>query len=294
MTYTPKDVLLKNANQAAVVGKLEAVYTWLGRLSLADYADLIFAGSADYPELDACLPSWPDQDTQKQWVGDSGRSLLLRSTSLARLFHILSYETTGSGLRGRKILDYGCGWGRMTRFMNYFSTPDKVVGVDAMEQSLRHYGNLGMPNRIYLIPGRPETERYSSITETFDFIYLFSVFTHTPKEITVEILQYLRGRIGHRGILACTIRNDDWLSVRVSRWKDEMIGEIRGRFATEGYAFIELPGSGGSLPDSEYGDTILKPEILARWARTARWQLVRVDRDVSEPFQQVCILEPVN
>lgn len=59
-----------------------------------------------------------------------------RSCSLLRLFDLISWRVTGAGLENKKILDYGCGWGRLLRLMNYYSDPDRVCGVDAMQESL--------------------------------------------------------------------------------------------------------------------------------------------------------------
>lgn len=53
-----------------------------------------------------------------------------------RLFDLISWRVTGAGLENKKILDYGCGWGRLLRLMNYYSDPDRVCGVDAMQESL--------------------------------------------------------------------------------------------------------------------------------------------------------------
>lgn len=68
-----------------------------------------------------------------------------RSCNLARLFDLISYQVTDSGLAGKTILDYGCGWGRLLRLMNYYSDSDKVDGVDPMAISIEHCEKKAFP-----------------------------------------------------------------------------------------------------------------------------------------------------
>ena len=67
------------------------------------------------------IPAMPSEDAQKRWVGDYGVSLMNRTCNFARLLQTLYGDITGNNLKGKKILDYASGWGRLLRIMNNFS-----------------------------------------------------------------------------------------------------------------------------------------------------------------------------
>src|SRR5215218_3618968 len=92
------------------------------------------------------LPRMAPADVQANWTGNTGAVLLGQSVNFVRLVESLSIHHTGRSLHGRRILDFGCGYGRLMRLLAYHTDPEQIVGVDAWEQSLelaRHDGVLG-------------------------------------------------------------------------------------------------------------------------------------------------------
>lgn len=286
--YTKK--ILLEADLFAEDGKITEAFKALRQLTLADYCELNLNGAGEFRSLAKMLPTMPSDATQKKWVGDSGRSLMNRSCNLIRLFELISYKTTGSGLANKQILDYGCGWGRLLRLMNYYAPVDSVVGLDAMDSSLNLCAEYGVPNEVKLVEARPSDLPFDD--RMFDFAFAFSVFSHTPEEVTGNILRALRSSFNKDGVFVATIRSVEWVSVRDGVWPEELCAEMRSDYRSKEYSFLPI-NSGDSLETSDYGDTIMTPEYFTQIAEKNGWRTVLVDRDLSEPFQIAVALSPV-
>jgi len=287
-TYTA-DIMQRADKVAAKTGDLTAVYEELRELPLADYCQLIMTGGKGYKKLAKILPKLPSDDVQRKWVGDFGRTLMARSCNLARLFDLMAWEVTGSGLRGKKILDYGCGWGRLMQMMNYYSPTQRVHGVDPMQVSIDHCRKNLLPNKISLISTRPEA--MPDPTEKYDFAFAFSVFSHTPKDVTTAVLKALRPSMSENSVFVVTIRSIEWLAVRDGAWPKDVVKKMRKSYETDGYGFQTFANA-DSLDEADYGDTIMSLEFFTALAKDAGWKVATVDRDMSEPFQIAVGLSP--
>lgn len=281
--------VLRIADGFACDGDVSMMYGALRSLTLADFCMLHLTVPSDFHHLKLLLPKQPTEEIQKRWVGESGLPLMIRSCNLLRLFDSLSWRTNGTGLNGKRILDYGCGYGRLLRLMNYFSDYNNVVGCDAMMESLDICNASGLHNKTVPVDARPNGNMEDS--DEFDFIYLFSVFSHTPIELTQLILEGLRGRTSGLGIVVCTIRTIEWLSVRNKVWPSNVVSSMEREYLESGYSFLPLNGEKGALHQSDYGDTIVTPAHFGKICRRAGWEVVTFDRDLSEPFQIAVVLK---
>lgn len=229
----------------------------------------------------------PSPEKQKRWVGDHGVSLMSRSCSVIRLFDILSWRTTGAGLNGKRILGYGCGWGRLLRLMNYYSDVANVVGVDPMQDSLDACAQSEVPNKVWRIDTRPSPDEPHGAGSDFDFVYLFSVFSHTPEEVTLAILRKIARMTTSDAVVVGTIRTIEWVSVRQGVWAEENISALKRTYEATGYGFVPISGD-KNLARADYGDTIMTPDYYAKLVAAAGWKIAAIDRDVLEPFQ-ICV-----
>ncbi len=274
--------VLQQADGLASQGDLSGVYDQIRNLALADFCNLHIDPLAKFPNLAKILPQMPADDVQMKWVGDSGKPLMMRTCNLARLFDTISYKVTGSGLEGKNILDYGCGYGRLLRIMNYYSPVDRVHGVDPMQVSLDHCTKGNIPNELKLISTRPESLPLKE--NHYDFAFAFSVFSHTPAPVTASVLKGLRPYMSDNSVFVATIRSVEWVSVRDGKWPEETCKRMRDNFYADGYAF-ETFNNDDSLEEQDYGDTIMSVEYVDALARKVGWKVAEVDRDLTEPFQ---------
>lgn len=283
--------ILAEANKYAESNDNQAAFDVLRRLSLADFCQLNLHRPNSYAGLCKLLPTMPTDEIQKKWVGDFGRSLMIRSCNLARLFEVISLKVTGEGLSDKTILDYGCGWGRLLRIMNYYAPVNNVIGIDAMETSLDHCRQAGITNQLEMVSARPDTLPIGD--RRIDFSFAFSVFSHTPEEVTGMVLSSLRKSISDNGVFVATIRSVEWVSVRDGIWPEKWTDQMRSEFHSNGYAFQPINSGEDSLATSDYGDTIMTPQYFAHIAEKNGWRVALVDRDLTEPFQIAVALVPI-
>ncbi len=105
-------------------------------------------------------------------------------------------------INGAQIIDYGCGWGRLTRFL-IKHTPiahpgarSRRGGAGILEGPVLE----GTARQIPRHPSDPRGERAAHVA------FLFSILTHTPPKLTTEISNWLTRVLAPGGLLIFTIR----------------------------------------------------------------------------------------
>ena len=97
------------------------------------------------------------------------------------------------------MLDFGCGWGRLTRFLARDVTPDGICGCDTSEAILEVCREHGVPGRFARTDVRPEQLPFGT---RFDLIFSFSVFTHISEDAHESCLRALHAAM-RPGALPC-------------------------------------------------------------------------------------------
>ena len=285
--YT-RDILLA-ADSVAQHDNITNVYRTLQQLPFADFCTLNMGVPDEYPNLKSIMPVMPTDKVQKQWTGDFGISLMNRTCNTARLIQILSYKHTGSGLSGKKILDYGCGWGRVLRIMNYFTNMTDIYGLDVMQTSFAALKKCRICNPVAKCDKRPLELPFDDTK--FDLIFSFSVFTHIPDSVAITVLKAVRKRVTDNGVFILTIRSYEFWDLREDVWPPEMVEKMRIGHNTKGYAFQTFDN--GADINADYGDTTMSFDYLAGLAGETGWRLADIERDLLEPYQIAMVLKPV-
>jgi SAM-dependent methyltransferase len=284
----PADNPATIAERAAAQGDFKGMYAALSALPFADFCEILTNSSKRYPNLTQYMPSMPADEIQKRWTGHFGRELLVKSCNTVRLFQIMSYTCRRRAISG-PILDYGCGWGRLTRLAAYFCDPDQLYGVDPMRESLAECATHNVRANFALIEPIPETFPFDSVR--FDFAFGFSVMTHTPVEVTEAILRCVRTVISDDGLFICTIRPKEFWQLRRAVFGDKKVDELLLAHERIGYAY-QAVGGGVELTKDKYGDTSYSFSYFSELAEQSGWRMLTVDRDVLEPFQFMVALGP--
>src|SRR5262249_18356937 len=85
----------------------------LRRIPLESFAELLLQKPCEtWPVLSRRLPAMAPEELQQAWNGTKGADLMRQTVAFAKLLDCVTLRYTGSGLLGKTILDYGCGWGR--------------------------------------------------------------------------------------------------------------------------------------------------------------------------------------
>ncbi len=153
---------------------LDALLARLRGMSLQDFgAFFISLPNPNYPKLSSRLPRMASDEVQRNWTGNSGFPLLLQTSAFVEAVANASLRYRSRPLNGARMLDFGCGYGRIARLMYFFSDHADVVGVDPWDESIRICRADGLGETFIQSEYLPRTLPVSGV---LDVIYAFSVW----------------------------------------------------------------------------------------------------------------------
>jgi SAM-dependent methyltransferase len=240
----------------------------------ADVWALLLTSEYDgWPNIRALLPDVPDPRLQAAWNGVSGAPLAAQGAAFYRRL-CERYARHGTvALDAARVLDFGCGWGRMTRMLARDVAPGRLFGCDPDPSILEVCRANGVPAQLARSEPLPERIPFDG---PFDLAFAFSVFTHLSEPAHARSLDALHAALAPRGILAVTVRPPAYLA------------------GAEGpYAFVPH-GAGASHPLNAdgamtYGEAVVTLDyVRERWAD--RFELLDVDVLLDDLFQLMLTL----
>lgn len=273
--------------QAAKGSSVETVLAGLRAGLSLDAFGLLMIGlpRADLPAISKLLPRMASDETQRNFTGNSGEALLMQTASFVRALAYNYAAVRNRSLSGAKILDYGCGYGRITRMMYYYTDPANIWSVDPWDLAIdlcRESGLLGnLAQSDYLPTSLPAPER------GIDVMFAFSVFTHTSRSATDAALAAMRRHIADDGLLAITIRSPEYWSADPQYAADAK--RLEKLHAKDGFAFVAHPRNTVE-GEATYGDTSMTLEFLT--ANYPDWKIAQTDWTMTDINQRYVFLQP--
>jgi SAM-dependent methyltransferase len=155
------------------------------------------------------LPSLPDESMQMRFAGKSGDEALVEAHTLARTFKDLYREHVGPFTDSTRVLDYGCGWGRITRFFLKDVAAENLWGIDCNEQLIGFCRQSNPWARFEVNDPLPPTDLDA---DRFDLVFSYSVFTHMREDVHLAWLAELRRVVRPGGLLVLTVRPRHFIS----------------------------------------------------------------------------------
>ena len=156
-----------------------SLHELLGTLRDEEWFWINTEGCRRSKELRDILPSAPDSDTQARIIGNSGDIALREGFHAYLLFKELFVNHSDVPLRNSRILDFGCGWGRIIRFFLKDVPPAQLTGIDCSAQLIE---TCKTTNRWCEFAVNPVAPPSTLPSETYDLIYLYSVFSHLSED----------------------------------------------------------------------------------------------------------------
>ena len=139
-------------------------------------------------------------DLRRESESDERLREIFERTGAARLRGLRHALPDGFDFDGKRILDFGCGGGRVLRQLAPWADSGEFWGCDTYEPTIAWLSeNLSPPFRFYVNDKRPmpHPDGY------FDLIYAISVFTHITHEWADWLLE-LHRMLRPDGLLAAT------------------------------------------------------------------------------------------
>lgn len=218
------------------------------------------------------LPSFPDEILQKNTVGCHG------ITAIQQAFTF--YQNAVQGLRksegtdkSKKILDFGTGWGRISRFFIKDVGIDNIYGVDVEESFINICRKTFKTDNFTVISSAPPTTFPDA---TFDLITLYSVFSHLNEETCKNWVIEFHRILKPGGSIAFTTRGINFFDYCEAKKGAEnsyenALGELftsfeeaRNKYKNGDFVFsgIEGVGGGGSKNTSFYGESFIPEKYI--------------------------------
>ncbi|HWE07855.1 MAG TPA: class I SAM-dependent methyltransferase [Solirubrobacteraceae bacterium] len=247
-----------------------------------------------YPSIRAALPAVPDPGLQATWNGASGAALAAQSAIFYDRLRDLHARHGARPLAASRVLDFGCGWGRLTRFLARDVAAGKLFGCDPVGPILDVCRTCRVPAELARCDFVPQRLPFS---ESFDLIYAFSVFTHLSERAHRACLRALHDALAPGGLLVLTIRPPEypWLSELLRPALRSLGPDPAARLAEPLYLFaphdaqpLGAEPAGGEIT---YGETVVTAAYVRRhwteWFELAGFELL-----LGDPHQVVVALRP--
>jgi SAM-dependent methyltransferase len=246
-----------------------------------------------FPNIRALLPSMPEPELQERWNGRSGLPLAAQSSS----FYVrlrARYEQHGAApLAQARVLDFGCGWGRLTRFLARDVEPGRLFGCDPVEEILDICRADRVPAKLARSDFLPDRLPFD---QPFDLAYAFSVFTHLSEIAHERCLEALHRALRPEALLVVTIRPPAYLHhceplrpliATLGDEPDSALAQSRYLFAAH-VATSDHPQYRGE-GEMDYGETMITlAYVRERWSDL--FAVLGVDLLIDDPYQVMLTL----
>jgi SAM-dependent methyltransferase len=207
------------------------------------------------------LPQMPAQSFQENFTGHSGDSSLREGFNAYRIFKSSYERYIGPVGSCRAIMDFGCGWGRIIRFFLKDVEPEKLLGVDHFEEAILVCCETNKWSKFSMIEPFPPT---IFPEQSFDLIYLYSVFSHLPEEMHLSWLREFRRLLRPGGILIATTRRRDFIQWCETLRHDPQLSEKPDWLRQSSIAFLDVDAALSDYDNGQFCYASLRKE--GRWS----------------------------
>ncbi len=253
------------------------------------WAMLLSRQYSSYENILALLPEVPAPELQRNWNGASGLELLTQSKTFYRHTKDRFAAAHDLDLAEARVLDFGCGWGRLTRFFARDVAPGALHGCDPVEDILQICRDSRLPAEL----SKSEFVPAKLPVEGFDLAFSFSVFTHISETAAETCLKALHAALNPGGILVMTIRPPAYLDLdtKMHALRDTLKPDPLTALSEPRYLFVPHHAD-PSHPQYEsgemtYGESVISlPYVRERWSELFELRDVRV---ATEDIYQVSI-----
>lgn len=223
-----------------------------------------------YPAIRELMPLLPSPELQLRWNGASGLELLNQAKAFYRRVRSGFARHTDGQLPDATLLDFGCGWGRLTRFFTRDLAPGNLYGCDPVDSILDVCRESGLQAQLARSDPRPERLPFET---SFDVAIAFSVFTHLSEPAHEACLRAIHDSLAPGGLFLATIRSPAYLIGHElgALLLESVDDDPEDIFEQPRYLFSPHPADPGHPQfqggEMDYGETVVSlPYVRERWS----------------------------
>ena len=185
------------------------------------------------------------------------------------------------------ILEFGCGFGHLVRYMFKLAPNAKIHGCDVLPKAVAACRRK-FPQGVFLINHSAPPVNFAD--HRFDFIYSYSVFTHLSETNHRAWLAELARLLKPGGVMLHSIKSYAFLR-RASLFSPEALPKYELR--TSITEFVSQPKrfhyAVDNPPRSEYGLAIIaKDYVLERWPAYSGLEMLEYAEGEIEAYPEGC------
>ncbi len=284
----------------------DALYTTFRERSDEAWLDILVA-SLRVPEIDGVLmPGFPDEQLQREIHGHAGEVSLHEAHTFFR--EVKAYvDYAGRPIAPhRKLLDFGCGWGRVLRLFMKDIHPSNLFGTDSTSRFL--FDARRCNPALSFLPCDPVPPMVLA-PETLDYVISWSVFSHLDEFYATRWVEEFHRLLKPGGLVLLTTQSRRFIQfcaeMRVRRisgvrlehpWyevcADSFTDEHAANSRYEAGAFLHSSTEEAPHVGAHYGEAIIPRGFVTR-AWGSMFRLIDfVDNAVRLP-QALIVLQKV-
>ena len=226
-------------------------------------------------------PPLPAPELQQAFVGSSGiaafREAKVFSSHVLRILQLGNLRRDDVG----RVLDFGCGWGRIYRVFLRHCRPGNLVGIDVDHECVR-LCETAMPYGIFEVCDPLPPLRFGE--RTFDVVTAYSVFSHLAEEPCRDWLSEFSRVLRPGGTVFLTTLKEAHVDVWNARTEEVAHGAAlssvgfdvdKWRSDAKAGRFLFVPtGGGGPRSSAFYGESVIPGAYLEREASRLGFNLL--------------------
>ncbi|PSB52787.1 hypothetical protein C7B67_05600 [filamentous cyanobacterium Phorm 6] len=267
----PEAVACKSTNAA--------ILTYGSGMSDREWLETLLK-SLDHKVVDGIeMPGFPPEELQRQFVGMSGQQ------ALNEAFNFYSEIKRYLGKLGLKlgresrILDFGCGWGRIIRFFLKDVAAENLYGIDVDSEMTQLCINTVKHGNYSAIQPLPPLELSDGC---FDIVYAYSVFSHLAEPVHIKWVEEFSRILKPGGIFVATTQARSFIELcrtlrnqsnTSNNWHHALAHSFVNTEAAladydSGKFLYSATGGGGPRDASFYGEAVIPQKYVEReWTK---------------------------
>lgn len=244
------------------------------------------------------LPKFPSDQIQINTTGQAGAATL-RDAFIFYQDCVETFKALGAPMASQHLcLDFGAGWGRISRFFLREMPLENIHGVDVMEEFVQICRETFGNENFQVTTPYPPTNIPDG---KFNYVVGCSVFSHLSEEACARWMSEFHRILAPGGMVALTTRGRSFFDICESMKRQEHTGylralsmmfenfdEARAHYDRGEFVHSNREGvtGGGAMNADFYGESFI-PEAYARTAYANQFELEKFLFDPARQTQPI-------